>query len=100
MLTWQTKTENMAVRRILRKIHRADILQCTNVERKVLKMMEGGCQLPLGVYCEADSLGYYHVWAALSGGLDKELVMVNMSSSTTKIFAERIHAQLMEESQL
>lgn len=100
VLTWQTKTDNMEVRRILRKIHRPDILLCTNVERKVLRSLDGGCHLPLGVYCEADSMGYYHVWASYSGGVDKELTMVNLSSSTTKNLAERVFEKLMEAAQL
>jgi hydroxymethylbilane synthase len=96
VLTWQTKTDNMEVRRTLRKLHRSDVLQCTNVERKVLKLLDGGCHLPLGVYCAGDDMGYYHVCAILSGGLDQELTVVNLSSSTTKSLAETIFAQLKE----
>jgi len=84
------------VRRTLRKLHRSDVLQCTNVERKVLRLLDGGCHLPLGVFCEADDMGYYHVCAILSGGLDQELNVVNLSSSTTKNLAETIFAQLTQ----
>lgn len=94
VLTWQTKTDNMDVRRILQKIHRSDVLKCTNVERKVLRLLDGGCHLPLGVYCEADDMGYYHVSSILSGGLDQELTVVNLSSSTTNNLAETIFEQL------
>jgi len=96
VLAWQTKTDNMEVRRTLRKLHRSDVLQCTNVERKVLRLLDGGCHLPLGVYCEEDAMGYYHVCAILSGGLDQELTVVNLSSSTTKNLAETIFAKLKE----
>lgn len=96
VLTWQTKTDNKNVRRILQKIHRSDVLKCTNVERKVLKLLDGGCHLPLGVYCEADDMGYYHVCAILSGGLDKELNVVNLSSSTTNNLAETVFTALIQ----
>ncbi|CAA6798520.1 MAG: Porphobilinogen deaminase (EC [uncultured Aureispira sp.] len=96
VLTWQTKTDNMDVRRTLRKLHRSDVLQCTNVERKVLRLLDGGCHLPLGVYCEEDDMGYYHVCSILSGGLDQELTVVNLSSSTTKNLAETIFAKLTQ----
>lgn len=94
VLAWQTKTDNMDVRRILRRLHNSDVLKCTNVERKVLRLLDGGCHLPLGVYCEADTKGYYHAWGILSGGLDKELNMVNLSSSTTNNLAERLYEEL------
>lgn len=100
VLAWQTKSDNMDVRRILRKIHDGEVLKRTNVERKVLKMLDGGCHMPLGVYCETDERGYYHVYGILSGGLDKELTMVSLSSSTTNNLAERMFEQLtagMEE---
>ena len=96
VLAWQTKTENMDVRRILRRIHDAEVLRCTNVERKVLKLLDGGCHLPLGVYCEVDSLGYFHVCSILSGGLGQELNRVNLSSSTSLNLAEQIHERLIE----
>lgn len=96
VLTWQTKTENKAVRRVLQKIHRSDVLKCTNVERKVLKLLDGGCHLPLGVYCEQDDKGFYHVCAILSGGLDKELNVVNLSSSTTNNLAEKVFEKLTQ----
>ncbi len=97
VLAWQTKTDNMEVRRILRKLHRSDVLKCTNVERKVLRLLDGGCHLPLGVYCERDDMGNYHVWGVLSGGLEQELNMVRFSSSTTVNLAERMYERLTAE---
>lgn len=94
VLTWQTKSDNKEIRRIVKKLHQPSVLKCTNVERKVLKMLNGGCQLPLGVYCERDSLGHFHVWATLSKGLDKALKFVRHSSSTTHQLAENIFAEL------
>lgn len=96
VLTWQTKSDNMEVRKILRQIHNTDVLKCTNVERKVLRLLDGGCHLPLGVYCETDKMGYYHVWAILSGGLDQELNMVHLSSSTNLNLSEEVYKQLTE----
>lgn len=94
VLAWQTKSENMPVRKILRQIHNADVAKRTNVERKVLQLLNGGCHLPLGVYCEMDEMGYYHVWATLSGGLEEELNLVNMSSSTSNGLAEKVFSEL------
>lgn len=100
VLAWQTKEDNMEVRRLLRRIHDADVLRCTNVERKVLKLLDGGCHLPLGVYCEVDDLGYFHVCSILSGGLEQPLHRVNYSSSTSINLAEQVYQQLIENVQL
>jgi hydroxymethylbilane synthase len=93
VLTFQTKIENNKVRKILRQLHRKDVVQCTNVEREVLKRLDGGCQLPLGVYCTKDS-GGFHVYAILSEGLDKELKFVQRSSSTNNNLAATVHNEL------
>lgn len=100
VLAWQTKEDNMEVRRLLRRIHDADVLRCTNVERKVLKLLDGGCHLPLGVYCEVDALGYFHVCSILSGGLEQPLHRFNHSSSTSINLAEQVYQQLIENVQL
>lgn len=96
VLAWQTKADNKEVRRILRKIHDPAVLQRTNVERKVLRLLDGGCHLPLGVYCEQDQMGYFHAWGILSGGIDQPLKRVNISSSTTHHLSERLHQELID----
>lgn len=96
VLAWQTKTDNKTVRKILRKIHNGDVLQCTNVERKVLRLLDGGCHLPLGVYCERDQMGYFHAWGILSSGIEQPLKRVHLSSSTTLNLSEKLYAELTQ----
>lgn len=96
VLTWQTKSDNTKVRKIVRKLHDSEVLKCTNVERKVLRMLEGGCHMPLGVYCERDSLGHFHVWATLGSDVGEELKFVTMSSSTTNNLAEQVFDKLQK----
>ena len=96
VLAWQAKTSNDDICKLLRKIHDKEVLRCTNIERTVLKMLDGGCHLPLGVYCEMDDLGYYHVYSILSGGLDQELYRVNVSSSISVNLAQQVYDRLVE----
>jgi len=70
-----------------------DTLRPVNVERKVLKLMDGGCQLPLGAFCYSDSANVYHCHAAFSDG-DGPLKMVKMSQLTTADLAEKIVEEL------
>lgn len=90
VLAFQTRKEDLPLRRLLKKIHRADVAQTTNVERKVLQLAGGGCHMPLGVYCEVDPQGNYHVWAAKAAEWDSPLSRTHLSSSTTFELAESV----------
>ena len=59
VLAYQVRNDDMGMRKIIRQISNMEVAYCTNVERKVLNMLDGGCQLPLGVYCEKDQRGNY-----------------------------------------
>ncbi len=82
VLAYQTRRSDTAVRRILQRIHQSEVAAVTNIERKVLQLMQGGCHMPLGVYCERDNLGNYHVWAAMAETWDAPLRRVQRSSNT------------------
>lgn len=92
VLAWQTNRGDTATRMILRQLHRPDISACTNVERKVLQLMSGGCQLPLGVHCERDASGNYHAFAACE--IEGTLRRARVSSSTNAGVAEQLIGQL------
>lgn len=87
VLAWQTNREDLSTRRILKQLHHPDVSAVTNVERKVLQLMDGGCQLPLGVHCYRDAAGNYHVHAACQ--LNSQMHRVHLSSSTSAGLAER-----------
>lgn len=48
----------------LEKLHHLETFQCTSLERKILRKLEGGCTLPLGVHCEVKK-GQFYVRAFL-----------------------------------
>lgn len=90
VLAFQTRKDDLELRRRLKPIHRADVAQATNIERSVLQMAGGGCHMPLGVYCELDPQGNYHVWAAKAATWDSPLRRTHLSSSTTFELAESV----------
>jgi len=63
VLAYQCRSEDIETRKIISLIHSRATLEVTNIERGVLKALDGGCQVPVGVYCEKDSLDYYHAYA-------------------------------------
>ncbi len=94
VLAFQTVESNLEMRRIVKKIHHSEVAKVTNIERKILKLLEGGCQMPVGVYCERGPMGHFHVWAALADNWDSPVRQVNFSSSTSFGMAENVVAQL------
>mgnify|MGYP001349791355 CR=1 FL=1 len=96
VLAFQCCADDLDTRRLLHKIHHPEVAAVTNVERKVLKLIGGGCHLPLGVYCERDPMGNYHAWAALSDAWDQPVRRVRFSQSTHFQLAEKIKEELVK----
>lgn len=90
VLAFQTQENDFPTRRILKKIHNSNVSACTNVERKVLNLLDGGCQMPLGAYCERDASGYYHVWVAKADTWNEKPKRVSLSSGTFHNLAETV----------
>lgn len=90
VLAWQTCSDDKATRRLLKTIHQPEVAAVTNIERRVLNLLQGGCQMPAGVYCERDAAGNYHVWAAKADRWDAPVKRVRLSQSTSHLLAERV----------
>ncbi len=63
VLAFQIRTADDGLKNILQKIHDTAIAECINIERSILKNLEGGCQKPVGVYCIKED-GLYKVWVS------------------------------------
>jgi hydroxymethylbilane synthase len=94
VIAYQCREEDMEIRKILSTIHHKSTSAITNVERKVLNLMDGGCHIPLGVYTEIDDNGYYHVWASYAESINTMPVRINLSQSTSYNLAEKVVEQL------
>jgi hydroxymethylbilane synthase len=64
VLALQIRQEDTQLDSYLKAIHHADVQERIYKERKVLSLMNGGCQLPLGVFCDPE--GEVHVSYASS----------------------------------
>lgn len=58
VLGLQIRENDAELEAILQKIHRADVAETVGIERNILASFEGGCHMPLGVYCEKTEVGY------------------------------------------
>jgi len=95
VLAFQTRAQDLETRRLLKNIHHPEVAQQTNIERKVLQLLDGGCHMPLGVYCEKDKNDNYHVWAAKADTWNGALKQTRISSSTTFELAEQVVSSLL-----
>jgi len=95
VLAFQCRYDDIETRRVLKKLHHPEVSACTNIERKVLHLAGGGCHMPLGVYCEQDELGNYHVWAAIADAWNAPLRRAQLSSGTSLNLAEKVLEKLV-----
>ena len=58
VLALQIRESDTELCTILQRMNHPEVQQRINVERKVLNLMQGGCQLPLGVYCDEEHIVY------------------------------------------
>ncbi|MEM7102488.1 MAG: hydroxymethylbilane synthase [Bacteroidota bacterium] len=96
VLAYQTAKDDISTRRLLKNLHHSDVSLVTNVERKVLKIMEGGCHMPLGVYCEYDAVRKFKVWAAMAQTWESPVKFVHLASSTHFELAEKVVSALKD----
>jgi hydroxymethylbilane synthase len=54
VLAFQIRASDKKLFDILQNLNNSSVARRITVERKVLNLLEGGCQLPLGVYCESE----------------------------------------------
>jgi len=95
VIAYQVRSTDTEMRKIIAHIHHAETAKRTNIERKVLKMMEGGCHIPLGVYCELDVAGNYQLFAAYAKDEKEKLYRFRLSHSTSYEMAERMVEKLL-----
>lgn len=54
VLGLQIRDNDIDVKNIILKLNNTAVSECISIERKVLNLLDGGCQLPLGVFCDRD----------------------------------------------
>lgn len=96
VLALQIRNDDDEVRKIISKLNHPEVKETIDIERKVLNLLQGGCQLPLGVYCEKDEGDeeLFKVWAAKSESWDKVPVYVYFESKRKEDLPEFIVSRL------
>ncbi len=58
VLAYQIRENDSKIAEILSKIHSPETQETIEVERKILNLFEGGCQMPVGVFCQKENETY------------------------------------------
>lgn len=94
VLALQIREEDEELFEKLQLLNNADVRETVAVERKVLNLFAGGCQLPLGVICEKDENEegetVYKVRAAKADAWNKFPKYVYLGSKNTSGLAEKV----------
>lgn len=97
IVAFQTRKENIELRKTLGKLTDKKLIETTNVERKILRLMGGGCHMPLGAYCVKDNNGYLHVWTCFAKDWKDPLYFVQYSAGTDHELAETVVKKLKDD---
>jgi uroporphyrinogen-III synthase len=94
VLAWQICENNDELLSVIDKISDFDVLVKINIERRILNMFDGGCQLPLGAYCETEEDDEdrlkFKVWTSVADAWDKQPKQLYFETINTDNFADDI----------
>ena len=71
------------------KVHNKAVEDTVGIERKILNLFDGGCQLPLGVYCIKKD-NDYHIWVSKAAAWDKIPARLFFCSNNPENLAQSI----------
>ena len=89
VLALQIRDNDLRMQKAVLPFHHSEVVDCTNIERKILQASGGGCHAPLGAYCERDKMGNYHLFVANAKSVGEPLQRIQLSSATKHNLAEQ-----------
>lgn len=94
VLAWQTREDDDKLMSVIDTISDFDVLVKINIERRILNLFDGGCQLPLGAYCDTESDDEdrlkFKVWTSVAEAWDKQPKQLYFETTNTDGFADEI----------
>ena len=96
VLALQIREKDTELAELLANLNQGQVAEQIGVEREVLRKFEGGCQLPLGVYCQQQE-GKFQTWASAADAWDETPTRVYLESDSSDGLADRIVAALKKK---
>lgn len=75
VLAFQIRESDKTLNKFINEVfNHPEIFATTKIEREILRRFEGGCQMPLGVYCESETDEeenvFYNIWVSKASAWD------------------------------
>jgi hydroxymethylbilane synthase len=96
VLGLQTRLNDTELAKILSNLNDEDVARRISVERRILNLFGGGCQMPLGAYCEADG-NSLTVWCARAKTWESHVSYSIVSGVDSELMAKESVAKLVDE---
>ena len=97
VLALQIREEDQTLYTLLQKMNHSSVQKQIAIERKVLNLMQGGCQLPLGVYCDDNNVVFVSYTANWEDGANWYEYATDDLSNLAEIIVEDLVAAANEE---
>lgn len=88
VLAFQIREDDEDLAEVLGRIHHSEVAEVIGVERKVLNLFDGGCQLPLGAWCRRDDDAII-LDAIMAPTFDADPSTVTLRAETVEGLAEK-----------
>ena len=94
VLAWQIREDDYKLTDVFDGICDYDVMININIERRILNLLDGGCQLPLGVYCDVElndqDRKLFKVWVSCADAWDKQPKQLYYETTNTEDLPEKI----------
>lgn len=97
VLALQIRESDTVLFETLQKMNHPEVQKRIAVERKVLNLMQGGCQLPLGVYCDENEIVYVSYSSNWENGSNWYEYSTDNLDDLAEIIVEDLNAAAQEE---
>ena len=94
VLAWQIREDDYKLTDVFDAVCDYDVMVNINIERRVLNLLDGGCQLPLGVFCESDlndqDRKLFKVWVSVADAWNTQAKHLYYETTNTEDLPEKI----------
>ncbi len=96
VLGLQIREADAELAKVMQNLNHSDVANAINIEREVLRLLEGGCQLPLGVFAEHDEDSWL-VHVSFATSKDEAAEISKYEAEDAEGLAELIVSELKSE---
>ncbi len=91
------KDDDKLYRLVNSVMNRVEVARCIKIEREVLRRFQGGCQMPLGVYCEKEFTGNFAIYAAYAKTWNSRVHFTKVATPVEEFAVDMVMKSLLRE---